>query len=83
MILVSLIVGNPAIAGNILGIDPIDSVELVSIIMGLLVFTYFAITISINSHRRKKEIEAEIVEWKRGEEERKRRLDERLAELES
>jgi hypothetical protein len=80
--LIALIVGNPA-AGSTADMNPIDSVGLVSITIGLIVFLYFAITVSIGSYRRRKEMEAQIAEWKRREEERKQRLKERLAELET
>ena len=79
----SLIVGIPATSGSTAGMSPIDSVGLASITIGLVIFLYFAITISINSYRRRKEEEARIAEWERGEGERKQRLKERLAELET
>lgn len=80
---VSLIVGSSAVAGNVQNANPVDSVGLAAMAIGLLVFLYFAVAVSVSGYRRRKEIEAQVAEWKRDEEERKRRLKERLAELES
>lgn len=80
--LIPLIVGNPA-AGGTADMNPIDLVGLVSITIGLIIFLYFAVAVSIGSYRRRKEMETKIAEWKGQEEERKQRLKERLAELET
>lgn len=80
---VSMIVSNPAAVtgNNAAGTNPIDSVGFASIIIGLIIFAYFAVTISISSYRRRKEMEAQIAEWKKAEQGRKRRLQEVLSEL--
>ncbi|AFU59592.1 hypothetical protein Ngar_c26710 [Candidatus Nitrososphaera gargensis Ga9.2] len=80
--LVSMIIGNPATgAGSAAGMNPIDTVELVAIVIASIIFVYFAIIISLVSYRRRKEIEARAAEWRKGEEERRRRLREVLSEL--
>jgi len=82
--LVSMIIGNPATgAGSAAGMNPIDTVELASVIIASVIFAYFAITISIVSYKRRKEMEAHAAEWRKGEEERRRRLREALSELSS
>jgi hypothetical protein len=81
--LVSMIVSNPAAAGgtgSTAGMNPIDPVGLASITIGLIIFAYFAVTISISSYKRKKEMEARIAEWQKREEERKQKLQEALSE---
>jgi hypothetical protein len=47
----------------------------------MLIFLYFAVTISYSSYKRKKEMDARIVEWKKAEEERGRRFREELSKL--
>lgn len=81
--LVSLIVGGSwtAASESTASLNPIDSVELVSITLGMLIFLYFAVTISYSSYKRKKEMDAHIAEWKKAEEERGRRFREELSKL--
>lgn len=79
--LVPMIVGNPATSSSTAGMNPIDPVELVSITIGMIIFMFFAVTISYSSYKRKKEMEARVAEWKRGEQERQRKFRDRFSEL--
>lgn len=78
--LVSLIVGATAGSGSTTALNPLDSVEIASLIAGLLVFLFFAVTISRNSYRRRKEMAAKVAEWEKSEEERKKRFREEMSE---
>ncbi len=76
----SMIAANPATASSAAGANPIDPVEFASLAVGLLVFLFFAITISYSSYKRKKEMEAEIEKWNRA---GQRRRLEAMSERES
>jgi hypothetical protein len=78
--LVSMVVRNPAAGtSSNASMNPIDPVGLASIIIGIIVCMYFAVTISYSSYKRKKEMEARIAEWERGEQERRYKLQEALS----
>jgi hypothetical protein len=81
LIPVPMIIGNPATGSSTAGMNPIDPVELASITIGMIIFLFFAVTISYSSHKRKKEMEAQVAEWKRGEQERRRKFRDRFSEL--
>lgn len=77
--MIPLIVGAATSPGGTAVQNPVDSVGIASIIAGMLVFSFFAITISINNYRRRKENEARVAEWERSEQERKKRFREEMS----
>jgi uncharacterized membrane protein (DUF106 family) len=80
--LVSMIVRSPTIGtSTTANMNPIDAVGLSSIIIGMIVCLYFAVTISYSSYKRKKEMEARIAEWEKGEQERRRKVQEALSKI--
>ena len=80
--LVTMIVRNPVVGtSSSAGTNPIDPVGLASIIIGIIVCVYFAVTISYSSYKRRKEMEARIAEWERGEQQRRRKVQEALSKI--
>ena len=80
--LVSMIVRDPAVGNtSTASMNPIDAVGLSSMIIGIIICLYFAVTISYSSYKRKKEMEARIAEWEKGEQERRRKVQEELAKI--
>ena len=80
--LVSLVVRNPTVGtSSTTSMNPIDAVGLSSIIIGMIVCLYFDVTISYGSYKRKKEMEARIAQWEKGEQERRRKAQEMLSKI--
>ncbi|MGI0048762.1 MAG: hypothetical protein ACREAW_04410 [Nitrososphaera sp.] len=78
---VSMIVSGPASGSSTQGLNPIGTVELASITIGMNIFLVLTVFVSYNSYKRRKETEARIAEWRKGEQERKRRLKEAMSDL--